>query len=332
MKTPTPKKTAAGTYRIQFRLNGERVSITAPTAKECRAKALALQAKQTLGEYIAPKTGITLGEAIDQFISDRSAVLSPSTIRNYQGIRDNRFQTVMDKKIKSIENWQAVINEEAKTCSAKTVKNGWALVASVLAVQKFEVPEVVLPQIIKKERQWLDSSQIALLLKTIKEDKNRMFEAAVILGLHSLRLSEILAVDVTDIRDGRIHVEGAVVKGPDGLVRKDTNKNTTSRRTVPILIPRLLEILPKSGPVVQMSEQCMNKHLKLSCAKAKIPAVTMHSLRHSFVALGVEKNIPIDVVQKLGGWKDYQTVKSVYTHISEATVDKYADELKKFFS
>lgn len=330
MKTPTPKKLPSGSYRLQIRINGEYRSITAATAKECKLRAEEMRARQVLGQTISARTSLTLGQAIDRFIEDRSAVLSPSTIRNYIGIRNNRFQSVINRRLNRIDNWQGLINDEAKTCSAKTLKNGWALISTVLAENKIEVPDVKLPQIIKKERTWLDSNQITLLLEAIK-DTDRDFEAAVILGLHSLRLSEILALSVSDIYDDKVHVAGAVVKGPDGLVKKETNKNTTSRRNIPVLIPRLYDVLPTEGPIVSLAEQTLNKYLKRVCAENDLPIVTMHCLRHSFVALGVEKNIPIDVIQRLGGWSDYDTIKRVYTHISESVMNRYAEELKDFF-
>lgn len=328
MKIPTPKKLPSGSFRIQIRIDGKYRSITASTAKDCKKKAEELKARQILGQNVSGTRSITLSQAIDRYIQDRSEVLSPSTIQGYRVIQKNRFKAVMGHQLKAIKNWQAIVNAEAKICSAKTLANSYGLVRSIMINEGMTPPNVTLPQIVKKERTWIDADQIPVLLKAVK---NTEIETAVILGLHSLRLSEAFSLNVSDIHDGKIHVHGAVVRGTNGMVHKETNKNTSSRRNIPVLIPRLMEILPDLGSVVTVSERTINRHLKLICEEKGLPECTMHCLRHSFVALCVSLNIPVDVVMKLGGWSDYTTLKNIYTHISEATTDRYAEDLKAFF-
>ena len=54
-----------------------------------------------------------------------------------------------------------------------------------------------------------------------------------------------LTWDDIDLQNKVIHVRGAYVKGPDGYVDKQTNKNKTSTRPVPIMIPQLEQALKK---------------------------------------------------------------------------------------
>ena len=79
-----------------------------------------------------------------------------------------------------------------------------------------------------------------------------------LLAISSLRRSEIAALDWDsgdiDLKYGWIHVRGAVVPDKDHkLVKKDENKNETSRRDVPIIEPlhrALSAVEHKTGQVV----------------------------------------------------------------------------------
>jgi hypothetical protein len=42
--------------------------------------------------------------------------------------------------------------------------------------------------------------------------------------------------------------------------------------------------------------------------------------------------MPVDIAQRIGGWDDYKTMKDIYTHISKKDINKYAGEMKRFFS
>lgn len=114
------------------------------------AKAKAIRAGFVEVKAKAPQ--ITLTAAIDKYISDRNNTLSPVTIRSYRIYQHHRFQTVMSKPIGKITNWQELCNREAALCSAKTLKNAYGFIRSVLAENGIEPQNVKLPQIVKKER------------------------------------------------------------------------------------------------------------------------------------------------------------------------------------
>ena len=101
----------SGSYFCRLRLDGKSIPITEPTYDKCQAKAIAI--KQGL---IQGRTGasVTLRQAIDDYISSRYNVLSPSTIRGYRTIQRSRMTTVMDKPIGNVRSWQRAIDDEAR--------------------------------------------------------------------------------------------------------------------------------------------------------------------------------------------------------------------------
>ena len=76
----TAKKLPSGNWRILVYANGHRKSFTAPTKKNAEYQASQWLMTQNDSE------DMTIKVAIDRFINNRSAVLSPTTIEGYTAI------------------------------------------------------------------------------------------------------------------------------------------------------------------------------------------------------------------------------------------------------
>ena len=335
MKVPEPRKLSSGNYFIQLRLNGVSVPVTAPTAKECRQQAALIKAEHQAGKRASKPSELTLKEAVDKYIDERRNVLSPSTIRGYNTIRDNRFQTVMDFKINDIKNWQKICNDEARLCSPKTLTNSWRFIASVLRSADMPVPVVHLPQITPTERPYLEPDQLAPFIKAVHGTD---CEIPALLALHSLRRSEILALtwDKVDLKNKRIQVSGAaVIDENQKLVKKAQNKNAASTRYVPIMINELYDALSsapdKTGGVVKCNHNTIWAQINRVCKKAGLPEIGVHGLRHSFATLAYHLNVPEKVAMHIGGWSDPGTMHKIYTHLSKKDISKYETQLTAFF-
>lgn len=336
MKVPKAEQLSSGAWRIRLRLNGKSIPVYGNTERECIRQAEALKASHRIGEYIPTKSSDkTLGQLVDEYIEARRPVRSPATIRGYIVLRKNRFKQQMDTPFGLISNWQAVVNKEIKVCSAKTLKNAWGLISSTLKYAELPVPEVALPSVPPAKKNFLLYDEIELFLEAVKDQP---CEIAALLALHSLRRSEVIALDwrSIDLARGRIRVSGAVVPDENNeYVWKQENKNASSNRTVPIMIPRLAELLKKSkkrvGRIVTDDPNTIYSQINALCRKNDLPEVGWHGLRHSFASLAVHLSVPEMVAAQIGGWNDLTTMHKIYTHIAQQDVDSYGDELKKFF-
>ena len=337
MKVPEPRKLDSGTWFIQLRLNGVSVPVSASTEKECRRAAELIKAEHRAGkrQIQKAKTEPTLRQAIDEYIKARSNTLSSSTIRGYEIIRDNRFKSVMDKKLSAIKDWQKICNAEAKNLSAKSVKNSWYLVASVLKEQGAEVPNIKMPQVVSKEHAYLEPEQIPIFITAVKGEK---CEIAALLALSSLRCSELCALDWEniDLEKQSILVSGAMVQGQNNqFVTKQTNKSKSARRYVPIMMPALASALSavedKTGNVVTQRPNTILRQINKVCANNNLPLVGVHGLRHSFASLAYHLDMPEKVAMQIGGWSDRETMSKIYAHLSQKDVSKYGDEMKQFY-
>ena len=339
MKVPEPRKLPSGTYFIQLRLGGESVSISAPTRRECIQQAQLKKAEHRAGlRTAAVKSDQTPRQLMQTYIDHVRASSSPSTIRGYATICANRFPSVADVPFSSVANWQAVIDAEARTVSAKTLKNSWALFASALRHASLPVPDVRLPQLIRAERPWLEPEDV---LKLVQLVHGKPYEIPTLLALHGLRRSEILALTFSNIDLSRntITIHGAaVMDSSNRLVQKATNKNAASRRVIPIMIPALadaIRALPERPPdalIYTGNANTLYNQVNRLCRENALPEVGVHGLRHSFASLAFHLGLTEQETMELGGWSDYNTMRKIYTHLAQADRLKGHNKLAAFFS
>lgn len=337
MKVPKPRQLDSGTYFIQLRLGGKSIPVSAETASECTIKAQLIKAEHMAGKHDPEKltANLTLGKAIDNYISNKSNTLSPSTLRGYRTIRNNYMSSVMYKKLKSIRNWQAVMNEEAQIRAPKTVRNTWRFVCSVLRENGIEPPKIVLPQVVPNEHPWLEPEQLKTFIAALDGQPH---EIPALLALHGLRRSEIMALtwDKIDLKNNTIKVSGAAVFDENQkLVQKATNKNKSSARMVPIMIPALREALaavkPKKGLLVTCNPNTIWARINRTCEANGLPPVGVHGLRHSFASLAYHLGWSEQQTMEVGGWSDTATMHRIYTHLASADRLKARNTMAAFY-
>lgn len=335
LKVPAARQLPSGSWFIQLRIDGKSISITKPTEREAVSEAQAIKdgiiqvKKQPLGDK-------TLSKAIDLWIEDNQHRLSPSTVRGYKTCRDNGFQSLMKLKCKDITEAKIAraINEECRNYSAKTVVNRWRFLSQVLTWATDEHFAPQLPQTVRPDIDFLDKTELDTFIKHIK---GKPVEIPALLAISSLRRSEIVALDWThiDLENRWIKVRGAVVPGEKHkMVHKNTTKNSSSRRDVPIIDPlyeALQAVENKNGPVVPIHPATVWRLINEACAAAGVPEVGCHGLRHSFASLCHSLGIPAQAAMEIGGWSDRTTMDRIYTHVSKRDKDSYQNAFTNHF-
>lgn len=327
LKVPKPIQLESGEYFGRVMKDGVRVPVYGNSLEEYNAKAAAI--KYGNAEADKKPSKLTLRQAIRDYIDANDAVLDPSTIRGYEIIYRNRFPKYMDKAISSI-NWQQMINDEAKRLAPKTVQNSWGLVTATLNAIEFKYPEVNLPTVVESDEPFLDYDEIKLFVDTVK---GRKVELAALLALHGLRLSELIDLDVSQIHDGFIHLRGATVTNKQNkLVHKETNKNPTSRRDVPVLMPRIYELLPESGKLVSIRPNTILRGVNKACADAGTTICGTHDLRRSFCSLAYHLRWNAQTTQQIGGWSNLTTVEKVYRKLAAKEKNEDVQRMIDYYS
>ena len=314
-----------------IRLRAEKWSYTGDTADECIIKAKAVRAGFLENKKTAPKT--TVKASIDNFINDNSNILSPATIRAYKSYYRNHLKDIADVDINAV-NWQKWANIKAKEKSPKTVKNIWRLVTAAMKYAEMDVPNIKLPTAVVTDEPFLDFEQIKTFMEAVK---GKEVELASLLALHSLRRSEILALTPSSIDRGKniIHVKGSRVQGENNrLVAKSANKTSKSTRDIPIMIPRILELAPKSGEsyLINCHPNRISEKINTVCRHSGLPEVGAHGLRRSFASLAYHLKWDERTVMLVGGWSNIQTVHKYYIKLATSDISDQTKSMKDFFS
>lgn len=327
ISVPKPRRLADGRYTAQIMVDGVRVSVP-PQETEAKYRAAAIALKTGMVEAKKP-CNMTLGQAIDKYIESNSEVLSPATIRGYKAHRKARFPVYMDKAISAID-WQTMINAETVIKSPKTVRNGWGLVTASLGAIGYNVPDVNLPTVPELDEPWLDNQQIPIFLDAVR-GKSCEFQA--LCALHSLRESEINALQTGSITADGIKVRGAVVMDENNnLVKKDTNKTYKSARTVPIIIPRLLDVLPDGDTWEPVHPNTLASRIKAVCRDAGLPELACQGLRRSFCSLAYYLDWDEMTTMRIGGWTNTQTIHKHYAKLAQGKKDKNIKKMERYYN
>ena len=257
---------------------------------------------------------MAFSDATVNYIDSRKNVLSPSTIRAYNGISKALPEPFAKKRIYAITNAdvQSVINQIAKEHSPKTVRNYSGLISAVLSYHGIRLDSPRLPQKKKAEAYIPTEEDVKKIFEKLKGTK---YEVPIMLAAMGLRRSEICALEVSDIDGTMCHINKALVEGPDGFTVKGT-KTTDSTRTI-ILPEYLVERIRQQGYVFDGFPSTIGQALRRVQKELGIPPFGLHKLRHFFASYMHHLGYSDKQIQDMGGWKTPDILRTVYQHSME---------------
>ena len=334
------KKLPSGRWRCQVYLgkdkNGKNIykSVTADTRKE--AEYLAAEIKKKKKEHNKP-CNITLREAIDNYITSKENILSPSTIRGYRTIQRNRFQSLMSLKLDTIDNYrfQTAINSDAVKHSEKTLRNAVGLIKSAIGVYIPDVKyNVSLPQKRKYEAVTLTVPQLQILMNAIRDDEA---ELSILLALWlGLRASEICGLRWSDYNKTArmLNIRSALVPDKDNnYVLKGTKTVESTRKIkLPLRISELLDNTPRDTDfIINVRPSTVRKRMQRICKQNGLPVIRLHDLRHANASVMLLLGIPQKYAMERGGWSSSQTMEKIYQHTFTDEKNAVDEKINSFF-
>jgi len=303
------EKTKSGKYRIRLMEKGKTYCVTLdykPTQRE------AYQIMQDKINHISD-THITLDDACNKYISSKNNVLSPSTIRGYKSIIRSIPETLKCKDIMEIDDYvlQNFINDFTAEHSAKTVINTTNFIKVCI---KFFLPKsefsVSLP---KKQSKDIVVPEIEDVKALLNEAKDTRYYVPIYLACLSLRLSEICALELSDLDGDILTINKALVRGESGYVVKPCAKTDKSNRTV--VIPKdLADTIREQGFIYNGYPNQIDKYLYRTLPKLGIDTFSIHKMRHFFASYSHDLGYSDALVMEIGGWKSDRIMKQVYRH------------------
>lgn len=335
MKLPKAKKLPSGQWRVQVMVDGKRVSVTAPSEKEAIAEAAAIKAELKSAQSASRVQSMTVGEAIDNFIESKDAVLSPATIRGYKKIRKSNLQELMGIKLPLLtqEAVQRAVNKMAKEKSPKTVKNAHGLLTATLAVYRPDlVLRTTLPQ---KQKYEVKIPEMDEIHQIISAAKGKEIEVPILLAVWlGLRESEIRGLTWDCIDGNMLHIKQAIVDGEDGPTKKGTKTFSGDRWIrMPDYVRQTIMAQRKTDEhIVRLSGRAIYMRFSRLCEKLGLPHYRFHDLRHAAASIAMSIGVPNTYNQKRMGHKTDNMLKTVYLHTLKSMEDHYADAIDNEFA
>lgn len=294
--------------------------------KKAKAKSELLAREWQIAETEAEIYGMTVGKAMDQFIQERSKVLSPSTITNYKRLIP-LFESLTHICVDDIRtsDIQALVNEWSISVRAKTIKNRISFLLSALDYvecdKKFRIRY---PNSPSKEIKAPDTEDVKMLLDNASEELKPILYLA---AFGALRRGEIAALKQKDIsRDMcTVHVHADMVLDDSKWVYKPFPKNALAGV---VQLPKfVIDSLPCSSDsedyVFNMNPNMISHKYDNLKKKLGFP-FNFHSLRHFAASFRSDLGIPRKYIEEVGRWESGSVVlERVYDNTLSSTRKKY---------
>lgn len=296
--------------------------ITASTKKMAEFKA----AEYKIGKRNAMSEKIAFEKALNDYIQDRSNVLSASSIRGYNQMRTYyesiRTISVSQFDTKMLQKW---VNKFAENHSPKTVKNAYGLIVSVIRQYNPSASfQVKLPKRQPKTYTIPSDEQIAVILSYFREHDRNMYLAVLLASNGTLRRSEICALTADDIDGCTVHVHKALVQNEKReWIIKDTKTVQSDRY---ITFPQsIIDELPESGRIVSCDPDYITRTFNRTLKRLGLPSMPFHNLRHFAVSYMHSIGIPDRYIQERGGFSGTTVMQSIYRNSMTEYSQKYTD-------
>lgn len=344
MKTPTPKWDGHR-WRIQARKDGRRYSFSCSTeGVKGRRECLRKYEEWFYGDGTGSKT---VGKVMQEYLDDvkaRCGEDSPSYEQYECYIRLYIAPVCSQKKIckMTLREWQEVINKahgENKPLSEKTLKNLRGIIKAIIkfGYEDYQCEllrgDLYIPKgHSKKEKEVLDRDEVRRLM----EPSSLWYHGAFCLGvLTGLRPSEILGLQVGDLKGNRIYIKRAI----NARGHITSGKNENARRMVPIgeLASNIIRSTIERNEAYNLhtnwifcspdgsqgKQNGMRKHWAKLKAERNLSG-TVYSLRHTFISL-MKNVMPEAMIKDIVGHSTSMNTFGTYGHILSGDARQAAD-------
>ena len=334
-----------GNWVAQFRINGQRVSRTFQTAKECRNWIRQMQ-EQVKAGLTFDGSKITVGEYLTHWLKTIKGALRPKTHYQYEGVVRNHLLPKLDK-IRMVDFHASQIQSLYVQLQENGIgKRTVGLVHSILhkaiedayrqgLVARNVVSVVQPPRPAEKEMKVLNDNQAReLLIAAEGSEFEALFHLAVTTGL---RQGELLglkwgdmdwATGVLDVQRQlqRIPQQGLVLTPPKTkagrrliqLGEGGVNKLASHRKAQDAQRIRsgwqAHNLIFPSSVGTPFDPRNLLRAFKNLLKKAGLPDMRFHDLRHTAATLMLLNNVPLMVVSRRLGHSKPSVTLDIYGH------------------
>lgn len=308
------EKTPSGKWQVRKMYKGKSYQI------KYDVKPKLSQAELDMAELISKKdvksrnvSKITVEDACRSYITTKTNVLSPSTIRGYTKYTDNLDQEFRSTYIDQIteEYMQIFVNNLSKDHSPKYVKNVYNFVTSSLKmfIQGYSIHSTLPKQVVMTYYEPSDDD----VQKLIQASYSTNYYIPLVLGIYGVSKSEMCAVRASDIHGQMLTINKAKVQDKDGnWIIKNSSKTDTRNRI--IAVPQFVaDYIVEHDYAYNGHPNEITKWMYRQQRILGIQKFSQHKLRHYFVAK-MDGKVSESTLLEMGGWKTDRVMKDRYRY------------------
>lgn len=328
------KKLPSGSWRVNAYshtdANGKihRVSFTAPTKAEAemRAAQFAMQKKRI------SRSDMTVAEALERYISAKEAVLSPSTIREYERMRRISYENIKNKRIRKLtsEDLQLFVSDLAQHKAPNTVRKAYSFLVTAISLYAPDTHfKVTLPSA-PKQRPTSPSNED---IRELYNDADPILRLCIAFAMCGIRRGEMCAFTYEDISNGVIHINKDMIRDKnDKWIIKPRPKTEDSDRYVTLPPFVLDQIGQGTGRIISLYPNTISKKF-ISLRNKHGMTMRFHDIRHYFASTASVLGVPDIYTADFGGWgRNSPVMKSVYQNNIKSMSDYYAKKINDHLS
>lgn len=293
---------------------------------------------------------IHFGQHGETWLHDVGAVrLKPTGYREYESIVRRHltpaFGGLLLSQVGPQQIQEYIANKVKSGLSPRTVANHVQVLRRLMEyaitcglITQNPVSKVALPRLERTEMRFLTPEQ---LRRTIEATPRSWRLLTAMAALTGLRKSTQLALTFADINAeaNTISVSKAIRNG----IVMSTKTGVTGtiplpKSLIPLLEARRAQVVDADGLIFcrrdgsPLPDGLPNRILAKVLAEAGLPRIRWHDLRHSWVVGHLIAGSDIPTIQRLGLWKNADTLLSVYAHVLPSTGGDAVRRLDEFVS
>lgn len=341
------KDTKTRTWEVQFRYKDGSGKLR---RIHRRGFATKKEAEQWERDYLSARhfgADMTFGAVCDLWFEDNQNKLKISTIRNYENVvdyalkswRNLRMEDIDERTIIALQNdlvrrglAPSTINKYET--AAHALYNYGARLCGVTRDPFKNIKKAGKPS--KKRVTFWTLDEYNAFAETLDDEKRTPFDVLFYTGI---RIGELMALtlDDIDLQRKRLHVDKTLAWHERGGETVHEPKTETSARDIALpsfLCDELQEYMSriygakKSARVFWLSHQAYIDTLNRYCAEhPDVKRITVHDLRHSHVALLINKGVDALTISERLGHAKVSTTLNIYGHLYPDKQTAVADML-----
>lgn len=300
-----PRKLKSGAWNVRVMIDGQAYSFTDSDRKSVMRQASAFAAECRENVQNPP-----LYKCLEDFITERSETLSPSTLRAYESIvRAIRKRNPMIAQKRVVALTDKDVQDIIRPLKTPKTQRNYVHFLQTATERRYKVryhnqkqKHIAIPT----------ELEVAGLVEVFR---NSEMEIPVMLGAYGgLRRGEISALTIDDLHGDVIHITKDMVLTPDGTWIVKPPKTLTSNRDV--LLPRFVaDRIRDKGRITTLKPNEITNRLRRKMHSLEIdPPYCFHSLRHFSASYLHAQGVPDEYIMRRGGWASSSVMQNVYRH------------------